>query len=74
MVSYLNSFSLCYGWPSMWWDEVIKEGLEDDHVKRHREGMEADHEKRIRGAVKRARTEILNNGSTGGNNDAVPNL
>ena len=45
-----------------------------EEVRKMREGMQADHEKRIRGAVKRARTEILNNGSTGGTNDAVPDL
>ena len=36
--------------------------------------MEANHKKRMRKAVKQARAEILNNGSAGGTNDAVPDL
>ena len=59
----------------------MKEGLEANHVKRHREemrkmrkGMEAYHKKRMMEAVERARTEILKNGSTSGTNDAILNL
>ena len=59
----------------------MKEGLEADHVERHREemrklreGVEADHEKRMREAVEHARSKILSNVSAGGTNDAVPEL
>ena len=59
----------------------MREGLESDHVKRHKEEMrkvreciEAYHKQRMREAVKQARDEILNNSSTGGSNDAVPDL
>ena len=39
-----------------------------------REGMEADPEKSMREAVEQARAKILNNGSDGSTNDAVPDL
>ena len=59
----------------------MKEGLEADHVKRHRdemrkmrEGVEADHEKRMREAVEWARAKIFSNTSAGGTNDTVPEL
>ena len=39
-----------------------------------REGMENDHEKRMREVVRRSRAKILNNGSAGGTNDAIPDL
>ena len=38
------------------------------------EGMEANHENSMREAVKQDRAKILNNGSAGGTNDAVPDL
>ena len=38
------------------------------------EGMKANHEKRMREAFERAWDKILNNFSTGGTNDAVPDL
>ena len=59
----------------------MKECLEVDQVNRKweemmnmREGMEADHEKMMRGAVELARDKIINNGSSGGTNDAIPDL
>ena len=74
-------FTLCYGWTSVRWGEVMKEGLEANHAKRHweeiskmRERMEANYEKRTRDAVEQVRTIILNNGSAGGTNDTVPDL
>ena len=55
--------------------------MEADDMKRHREEMrkmskrvEANHEKRIVEAFEQARENILNNGSTRGTNDAVPDL
>ena len=57
---------MCYGWPSVLWGKVTKEGLEANHAKRHwgnmrkiREGMEADHKKRIVEAVEWDSTKIL---------------
>ena len=38
-----------------------------------REGMEENNKKIIRAAVEQTKDEILNNGSSGGTNDAVPN-
>ena len=59
----------------------MKECLEVDQLNRKweemmnmREGMEADHEKMMRGAVELARDKIINNGSSGGTNDAIPDL
>ena len=72
---------MCYGWPSVWLVEVIKEGLEANHVKIHqddirkmREGMKTNHENRKRDAVERSRAEIFNNSSAGGSNDTVLDL
>ena len=38
------------------------------------EGMETDQEKRMREAFERSRDKILNNCSTGGTNDTIPDL
>ena len=72
---------MCYGLPSIPWGKVIKDGLEEYHVKRHQEemrntgeGMEENHKKMMSQAVKWSRDEILNNGSAGGTNDSVPDL
>ena len=43
-------------------------------MRKMKEGMEANHKKRAGGPVKRASNKILNNGSTRGTNDAVPDL
>ena len=45
-----------------------------EEMSKMREGMEAYHEKRMRDTVQQARDEKLNNGSSGGTNDAVPDL
>ena len=72
---------MCYGWLSVRWGKVIKEGLEANHANRHwgeirkmMERMKYDNEKRMTDAIERARDKILYNGSAVGTNDAVPDL
>ena len=43
-------------------------------MRKIRKGMEEDHDKWTKEAVEQARSKILNNGSTGGTNDAVPDF
>ena len=45
-----------------------------EEMRKIRKGMEEDHDKWTKEAVEQARSKILNNGSTGGTNDAVPDF
>ena len=45
-----------------------------EEMRNIRKYMKADHDKKMREAIKQARAEILNNGSAGGTNGAVPDL